>query len=133
MTDKYSEYRFDTIIQDRKRSFMRKYQDLVVGNGRFGYLLYFEASMLLVNPLQGALGLALRKFLFPPLFRRVGRKVVFGHHVGLRAPGNVEIAARPCGKPQLRGCPAKHQIVVLWCAIEHQSSVSHGLGHIAPG
>jgi acetyltransferase-like isoleucine patch superfamily enzyme len=91
MTDKYSEYRFDTIIQDRKRSFMRKYQDLVVGNRRFGYLLYFEACMLLVNPLQGALGLALRKFLFPPLFRRVGRKVVFGHHVGLRAPGNVEI------------------------------------------
>ncbi|GJL81676.1 MAG: hypothetical protein DHS20C01_13100 [marine bacterium B5-7] len=89
--DKYDAYRFDTIIEDKKRSFLRKYQDLVVGNRHLGYLLYFEFCMLFINPLQGALGLALRKMLFPGLFAKSGRGVVIGHHVGLRAPGNIDI------------------------------------------
>ncbi len=91
--DKYSEYRFDTIIEDPRRSFLRKYQDLVVGNRRFGFLLYFELCTLIANPLQGAAGLALRKLMFPPLFGATGRKAIFGHHVSLRSPKNIFVGA----------------------------------------
>jgi hypothetical protein len=89
--DKYSEYRFDNIIQDPDRSFFHKYQDLVIGNRRIGFLFYFEVCTVLFNPIQGMLGLALRKLLFPPLFGRVGRRVVFGHHISIRSPGNIQI------------------------------------------
>jgi acetyltransferase-like isoleucine patch superfamily enzyme len=89
--DKYREYRFDTIIEDTRRSSMQKYQDLVIGNRRWGALLYFELCALFFNPLQGALGLGLRRFAFKPLFARVGNGVVFGHHVSLRSPANISL------------------------------------------
>lgn len=89
--DKYREYRFDTIIEDPDRSAMQKYQDLVVGNRRVASLVYFESCMVFLNPIQGAIGLALRKWAFRRLFASVGRNVVFGHHVGLRAPGRIHI------------------------------------------
>lgn len=87
--DKYREYRFDTIIEDRNRSFLQKYQDLVIGNRRFSSLLYYELCTLFFNPVQGALGLALRRVTFGPLFGKIGKGVVFGHHVFLRSPANI--------------------------------------------
>ncbi len=89
--DKYSDYRFDSIIEDKKRSFVQKYQDLFVGNRNIGSLIYYELCTLFINPIQGALGLALRKFLFPPLFARTGKNVMFGHHISIRSPGNISI------------------------------------------
>jgi acetyltransferase-like isoleucine patch superfamily enzyme len=89
--DKYREYRFDTIIEDKKRSFVKKYQDLVIGNRRLGSLVYHELCTLFINPLQGALGLVLRRWLFRPLFASIGRNVIFGHHINLKAPGNIHI------------------------------------------
>ena len=89
--DKYRDYRFDTIIEDKKRSFVQKYQDLVIGNRRLGALAYYEFSTMFVNPIQGAIGLALRRILFPPMFARVGKKVIFGHHLNLKAPGSIEL------------------------------------------
>ena len=91
MAKNYDKYRFDTIIEDKRRSFFRKYQDLVVGNRSLPYLLYYEFCTLLINPLQGALGLALRKFMFPPLFGGSGKNAVFGHHVSMRSPRNIFI------------------------------------------
>ena len=89
--DKHRDFRFDTIIEDNNRSFLQKYQDLVIGNRRFSSLFFFEWCMVFINPIQGALGLALRKFIFPKLFLDVGKKVIFGHHIHLRAPGRISI------------------------------------------
>ncbi len=89
--DKYRAYRFDTIIEDSSRSSLQKYQDLVVGNRRWSTLLYHEFCTLFLAPVPGALGLALRRMAFPRLFGRMGRKVLFGHHVGLRAPRRIFI------------------------------------------
>jgi acetyltransferase-like isoleucine patch superfamily enzyme len=89
--DKHRDFRFDTIIEDKKRSFLRKYQDLVIGNRKLSTLLFFELCLVFINPIQGALGLALRKLILPKLFSRVGSKVIFGHHLHLRSPGNIQI------------------------------------------
>lgn len=89
--DKYREYRFDAIIEDTDRSALQKYQDLVVGNRRWLSLLYYELCTTVFGPVPGLLGLALRRLAFGPLFARTGRKVVFGHHVSLRAPKRIHI------------------------------------------
>ncbi|MEE9447203.1 MAG: acyltransferase, partial [Arenicellales bacterium] len=83
--------RFSNIIDDDSRSALNKYQDLQIGNRRILSLLYYEFCITLIAPLQGMLGLALRKVLFPALFKRSGKKVIFGHHIGLRNPARVSI------------------------------------------
>lgn len=89
--DKYREYRFDTVIEDENRSFFGKYQDLVIGSRSIKALILYELCTLLINPLQGGLGLVLRKLFSPLLFKCVGKKVVFGHHHGLLAPHRISI------------------------------------------
>ncbi|MEA3291719.1 MAG: acyltransferase [Pseudomonadota bacterium] len=86
------QHRFSNIIDD-DRSFAQKYQDLQLGERSLPKLAYYEFCTTFILPVQGALGLVLRKVLLPPLFSRVGKKVIFGHHIGLRAPGRVSIGA----------------------------------------
>jgi acetyltransferase-like isoleucine patch superfamily enzyme len=63
---------------------LRKYQDLVVGSRSLGRLLLHEVVVLTSSWVPGALGLALRKLLYPLLLGSVGRGVVFGQGVVLR-------------------------------------------------
>jgi acetyltransferase-like isoleucine patch superfamily enzyme len=72
-------------------SALRKYQDLVVGSRSLGRLLLYEAVMLAASWVPGALGLALRKLLYPLLLGAVGRGVVFGQGVVLRHPHKIRI------------------------------------------
>jgi acetyltransferase-like isoleucine patch superfamily enzyme len=70
---------------------LRKYQDLVVGRRGLLALMRFEAVMLASAWVPGALGLVLRKALFPLVLGRVGRGVVFGQGVVLRHPHKIRI------------------------------------------
>lgn len=93
MTDQQEHYRFDELIDDRSRNFLQKYQDAIIGNRSIASLLWFELNTLLFNPLQGALGLALRKLTFPGLFSKSGRGVIFGHHLDIRTPNQISIGS----------------------------------------
>lgn len=73
--------------------FVGKYQDLNLGHRRWLSLLYYEFCVTLLSPIQGALGLALRKLAFPRLFEQSGKGAIFGHHIGLRYPAHVRIGA----------------------------------------
>jgi acetyltransferase-like isoleucine patch superfamily enzyme len=70
---------------------LRSYQDLVVGRRGLGHLLLYEAVVLLSSWVPGALGLALRKLLYPLLLGSVGRGVVFGQNVVLRHPHKIRL------------------------------------------
>jgi acetyltransferase-like isoleucine patch superfamily enzyme len=74
------------------RSPLRKYQDLVIGNRRLGRLLLHELVVVLSSWVPGAVGLLLRKIMYPWLLGAVGRNVVFGQGVVLRHPGKIRIA-----------------------------------------
>jgi acetyltransferase-like isoleucine patch superfamily enzyme len=50
--------------------------------------------MLLLCGLKGALGLILRQKLLPGLFKRAGKKIVFGSDVVLRSPGAIELGEK---------------------------------------
>jgi acetyltransferase-like isoleucine patch superfamily enzyme len=70
---------------------LRKYQDLVVGSRSLGRLLVHELVMLVSSWVPGALGLVLRKIMYPWLLGSVGRGVVFGQGVVLRHPAKIRI------------------------------------------
>jgi acetyltransferase-like isoleucine patch superfamily enzyme len=68
-----------------------KYQDLVVGRRGLGALLLYEAVILTSAWVPGALGLVLRKLLYPLLLGSVGHGVVFGQGVVLRHPHKIRL------------------------------------------
>lgn len=69
----------------------RKYSALVVGRPGFLPLLAYELVITLSQGFPGALGLALRKALYPFLLGSCGRNVVFGQGVVLRHPHKIRI------------------------------------------
>ena len=78
-------------LVDARRTAREKYVALVVGRPGWAALLGHEAVTLLSQPVPGALGLALRKVLYPMLLGACGRNVVFGQNVVLRHPHKIRI------------------------------------------
>jgi acetyltransferase-like isoleucine patch superfamily enzyme len=76
---------------DRGRSAREKYAALVVGRQGWGALLWYELVVLMSQAVPGALGLALRKILYPSLLGACGRNVIFGQNVVLRHPHKIRI------------------------------------------
>src|SRR5213592_3221851 len=68
-----------------------KYAALVVGRPGLGALLKYECVVMLTQTCPGAIGLALRKALYPWLLGSCGRNVIFGQHVVLRHPHKIHI------------------------------------------
>ncbi|HEY7790831.1 MAG TPA: acyltransferase [Vicinamibacterales bacterium] len=76
---------------DPHLSMRQKYASLVVGRPGWGALLRYELTVLLGQATPGALGLAIRKALYPGLLASCGRNVVFGQNVVLRHPNKIRI------------------------------------------
>ena len=68
-----------------------KYSALIVGRPGLGALLGYELVIAVAQARAGALGLALRKALYPLLLGACGRNVVFGQNVALRHPHKIRI------------------------------------------
>lgn len=76
---------------DARTSAAGKYADLVVGRRGWWALIRHECVTMASQWVPGALGLALRKLLYPRLLGACGRNVVFGQNVVLRHPGKIRI------------------------------------------
>ena len=70
-----------------------KYAELVVGRPGLGALVKYELIIMFCQAWPGALGLVLRKALYPMLLGSCGRNVVFGQHVVLRHPHKIHIGS----------------------------------------
>lgn len=68
-----------------------KYAALIVGRPGLGALIKYELIQMVAQWVPGALGLALRKVLYPKLLGACGRNVVFGQGVVLRHPHKIRI------------------------------------------
>ena len=73
------------------QSARERYAALIVGRPGWGALLRYEFVQMASQNLPGALGLALRKALFPTLLGACGRNVIFGQNVTLRHPHKIRI------------------------------------------
>ncbi|HET6628230.1 MAG TPA: DapH/DapD/GlmU-related protein [Woeseiaceae bacterium] len=69
---------------DDDRSAFSRYTDLVFHSFTWPKLIRYELLTLFIGPMPGALGLVLRKWLFPSLFRKTGKNVLFGPNLTLR-------------------------------------------------
>jgi acetyltransferase-like isoleucine patch superfamily enzyme len=72
-------------------SSLAKYSTLVVGRPGIAALLKYELIVAVSQARAGAVGLALRKTLYPSLLGSCGRNVVFGQNVTLRHPHKIHI------------------------------------------
>ena len=85
-----------TVIQqelfNENRSKGDKYRELFVGKPGLGAMIKYELIVTLAQPRAGALGLVLRKVLYPALLGSCGRNVVFGQNVVLRHPHKIHIS-----------------------------------------
>jgi acetyltransferase-like isoleucine patch superfamily enzyme len=75
------------------KSSRAKYAELVVGRPGLGALLKYELIVMFGQAWPGALGLVIRKTLYPMLLGSCGRNVVFGQHVVLRHPHKIHIGS----------------------------------------
>ncbi|MFC1657634.1 acyltransferase [Candidatus Moduliflexota bacterium] len=70
---------------------LQKYRDVFLGGGSLWFLVKYELVMLLASWVPGALGLLLRKLLYPTVLKEVGKGVLFGRNVMLRHPQKITI------------------------------------------
>ncbi len=75
------------------RSSRQKYVELVVGRPGVAALLQHELVVSIAQARAGALGLLLRKMLYPRLLGSCGRNVVFGQNVVLRHPHKIHVGS----------------------------------------
>ena len=73
------------------KSSREKYVALIVGQPGLAALVKYELIVMLAQARTGAVGLALRKALYPALLAACGRNVVFGQNVSLRHPHKIRI------------------------------------------
>jgi len=76
---------------DQKKSALKKYQELIIGQKGLWKLIKYEFIITCFSWIPGALGLVLRMKLYPKLLGKVGRNVTFGQNVVLRHPHKIEI------------------------------------------
>ncbi len=76
---------------NEKKSALRKYMDLVVGNVSLWKLLKYEILITFFGPIPGALGLLLRRVFYPCLFKDIGKGVVFGRSVIIRHADKIRL------------------------------------------
>ncbi|MFI4860279.1 MAG: acyltransferase [Phycisphaerales bacterium JB063] len=77
------------------KSDLRRYADLVCGEGSSYWSLFkYEVLTCLLAGRRGALGLFLRKKLYPCLFRECGRGVIFGRNLTIRNGKNITLGDR---------------------------------------
>lgn len=68
-----------------------RYASLVLARPSLAALLRYELLTTLIGPIPGALGLALRRLLYPFLFPAIGRGVVFGANLTIRHPERIRL------------------------------------------
>ena len=78
-------------IYGEKKSTLKRYRELVLGEGGILKLLRYELLITFLGPIPGALGLALRKIFYPGLFKSIGKGVVIGRSVVIRHPDKIRI------------------------------------------
>lgn len=71
-------------------SSLKKYQEVMVGSLSLAALLYYELCMWLA-PVPGALGLLLRKLLWPRMFGSCGKGCAFATNIVVRHPGRIHL------------------------------------------
>lgn len=78
-------------IFDSRKSYLRKYQEITVGDQNLIFLFKYELIITTLSWIPGALGILLRKFFYKYLFKPKLRNVIFGKNIDIFNPRNIKI------------------------------------------
>ena len=81
-------------VFDSQKSYLRKYQEITVGNQDLISLLNYELIITTFSWIPGALGILLRKYFYAHLFKPKLRNVIFGKNIDIFNPRNIKIGKR---------------------------------------
>ena len=87
-----NEQKYETLrdkLEGGKRSPLRTYADLTIGDRSLWHLVTYELLTGTVGLIPGALGFLLRRKLYPLLFGRSGRGLILGRNVTVRHPRHI--------------------------------------------
>lgn len=79
---------------DSKKSALRLYRELVVGDASLAHFAHYELLTTLFGNLSGLAGMALRTLLYPGLFASCGSRPAFGRGMLIRTPKNIRLGAK---------------------------------------
>lgn len=77
------------ILSDPRRSPYRTYRELTVGDRGFLGFLAYETVTSVLGPIPGALGILMRRKIYPRFFRRCGKGLVIGRNCTFRHPSRM--------------------------------------------
>jgi len=78
-------------VYDTKKSYLKKYQEIVVGNQNFISLLKYDLIITAFGWIPGALGVVLRKNFYKYLFKPKLKNVIFGKNIDIFNPNKIKI------------------------------------------
>jgi len=79
------------ILSDEERSSYSKYKSLTMGDESFLRFLLYEVLTCLLGPLPGAMGIFLRRIVYPKFFRKCGKRIIIGRSCVFRHPSKISI------------------------------------------
>ena len=79
------------IVFENRDSWVKRYRKLVCGETGNGFLLKFELITGLASGLPGALGFALRKYLYRSIVKQIGTNVIFGRNISIAHSQKIRI------------------------------------------
>jgi len=88
-----NQFRVKTIF-DSSGGLASKYKSFMVGEGSWWSLIKYEIIITLFGWIPGAFGLFLRSLFYPFLFKKVGKKVIFGRDLSIRSSYKISIGDR---------------------------------------
>jgi acetyltransferase-like isoleucine patch superfamily enzyme len=80
----------DLVFEERE-SWVKRYRKLVCGDTSNGFLFKFELITGLAGGLPGAVGFALRKYLYKHIMNRIGTNVIFGRNISIAHSQKIRI------------------------------------------
>ncbi len=119
------------------RSSFERYADLAFHSFSWPKLIRYELLSFFIGPLPGALGLVLRKWLYPTLFRAAGRNCIFGPNLTLRHAdritlGDGVVLDRDC-LLDARGAGDAGIVLGDRVIMSHGAAIQAKIGHIEIG
>ena len=78
-------------IFELRKSSLRKYQEVVIGDSNLFSLLKYELIITTLSGIPGALGIILRKHFYKYLFKKKGANVIFGKNIDIACADKIKI------------------------------------------
>ncbi len=80
-----------SIVGSKKKSAFQQYKALTTGEVSLSMFIFNELVQMFLGPMPGALGVFLRRLVYPKLFRKCGKGIIIGRNCIFRYPSKISL------------------------------------------